>query len=135
MDGVVELHVAGFHDRAAGGAHVKRVLALGLQMLLVHGDQHGANLGKAEQAHEELGAGVHLHGHVLAAFHALAQEHVRRLVDQLVEGAVAVGGNVALAVLEDEEVLVAALASELVPQACERFVANDVDHVFSPLIP
>ena len=48
VDGVVELYVAGLHDRTAGGAHAKGVLALGLQVLLVHGNQHGADLGKAE---------------------------------------------------------------------------------------
>ena len=76
---------------------------------------------------------MHLHRDALAEGNAFPQEHVRGLVDLLVELAVRESFDAAIAALEDEEVLFAAFACELVPQACERLAANDVDHVPLPL--
>ena len=118
--------------RAGTLEHERRLFG---QVLLVHRHHDGTDLRQAEQAHHELGAGVHLHGHPLARLDAQREEQVGGSVDFLVERAVGKLARRALAILEDEERAVTARVDESRPKASQRFVSYDVGHPSHPSRP
>ena len=129
---IIQLNVARLYHRALDVAHIQRIFALRLKVLLVHGNHHGADFRQAEHAHQEFGRGVHLHCNAFAADNALAQEHIRRLIDHFVEQAIPIACHFAILSLENQELFVTAFTCEFAPKACKRFIADYVNHANLP---